>query len=52
VRHGRRLFAEAPEPKDYLEIFGDHNSGFLLSGSSYTEGLNEFLASTLGPAGD
>jgi len=52
VQHGQRLFAEAPEPKDYLEIFGDHNSGFLLSGSSYTEGLNEFLASTLGPARD
>ena len=47
VRHGERLFEEAPGPKDYLQIFGDHNNGFLLSGTIYTEGLNKFLDSTL-----
>ena len=47
VRHGERLFEEAPEPKVYLQIFGDHNNGFLLSGALYTEGLKHFLNETL-----
>ncbi|MEJ2720048.1 MAG: alpha/beta hydrolase [bacterium] len=40
---GMRLFELAPEPKSFLEIDGDHNSGFIISGRSYTEGLGEFL---------
>lgn len=41
--HGKRLFEAAPEPKRFLEIRGDHNSGFLLSGEHYLRGLEGFL---------
>jgi hypothetical protein len=43
-RHGRRLFELANEPKRFVEIRGDHNSGFLVSGATYTEGLRGFVA--------
>lgn len=42
---GRRLFDAAQEPKRFLEIQGDHNSGFLLSGQTYIQGLRSFVAS-------
>jgi len=42
--HGRRLFEAAAEPKYFLEIRGDHNEGFWLSGEAYVEGLRRFLA--------
>jgi fermentation-respiration switch protein FrsA (DUF1100 family) len=42
---GREVFARAHEPKTLLEISGDHNAGFLLSGVRYTEGLRQFLQS-------
>ncbi len=41
--HGRKLFEAASEPKAFLEIRGDHNTGFLASGSLYTNGLADFL---------
>ncbi len=41
--HGQRLFAAAVEPKQFLEIRGDHNSGFLHSGEHYVGGLGNFL---------
>jgi fermentation-respiration switch protein FrsA (DUF1100 family) len=41
--HGRAVFERANEPKTFLEISGDHNAGFLLSGVRYTEGLRAFL---------
>jgi len=42
--HGERVFSHAKEPKTFLRINGDHNSGFLLSGQRYIEGLSRFLA--------
>jgi len=42
--HGKRLFEAASEPKAFLETSGDHNSGFLLSGAVYTEGLASFIS--------
>jgi hypothetical protein len=33
----------APEPKEFLEIEGNHNAGFLLTGSRYREGMAAFL---------
>jgi hypothetical protein len=45
--HGQRLFAAAPEPKNFLEISGTHNEGFLTSGSQYQEGLNAFITEHL-----
>jgi alpha-beta hydrolase superfamily lysophospholipase len=43
VEQGREVFEHANEPKSFLEISGDHNAGFLLSGVRYTEGLRTFL---------
>jgi fermentation-respiration switch protein FrsA (DUF1100 family) len=34
-RFGRRLFEAAPEPKKFLEIFGNHNDGFMVSRDIY-----------------
>lgn len=42
-RNGRELYETATEPKQFLEIQGDHNEGFLLSGKTYSEGLEKFL---------
>ena len=41
---GRRLFESASEPKEFLQLTGGHNEGFLLSGETYVEGLNSFLS--------
>ena len=43
VRHGRRLFEYARDPKMFLPISGDHNNGFLLSRNVYVNGLERFL---------
>ena len=43
-RHGRRIFDEAPPPKEFLEIRGTHNEGFLTSLKSYELGLRSFLS--------
>lgn len=46
-RHGRELFARAPEPKRFLEIHGPHNDGFVSSMDVYVKGWEEFLAPIL-----
>ena len=43
-KHGVKLFETANEPKEFLEIFGSHNEGFLVSGDKYKQGLNSFLS--------
>lgn len=43
IEHGRRLFDSANKPKQFLNIRGDHNNGFIASGHIYVNGLNEFL---------
>jgi uncharacterized protein len=48
--HGRAVFEQANEPKAFLEISGDHNAGFLLSGARYTEGLRQFIDTHAPPA--
>jgi fermentation-respiration switch protein FrsA (DUF1100 family) len=41
---GLRLYEEAAnEPKEFLEIFGGHNDGFLYSGQVYREGLSNWI---------
>jgi fermentation-respiration switch protein FrsA (DUF1100 family) len=42
--HGRQLFSAAAEPKAFLEMRGGHNDGFLVSGQTYIEGLDNFIA--------
>ncbi|MFC2009805.1 alpha/beta hydrolase [Chloroflexota bacterium] len=41
--HGQRLFETAAEPKEFLELTGTHNEGFVTSGKLYEEGLNTFI---------
>lgn len=42
--HGQQLFRSAGGPKQFLEILGDHNAGFLMSGPLLVDGLRRFLA--------
>jgi len=43
-RHGRALYAAANEPKQFLELRGGHNDGFLLTGQTYVQKLDCFLS--------
>ena len=40
---GRQLFIAAPEPKQFLEMRGGHNDGFIVSGPAYKSGLRAFI---------
>lgn len=42
-RFGLGVFEAAGEPKEFLEISGTHNEGFLTSGRTYVDGLDAFL---------
>ncbi len=42
---GKRLYDLAAPPKQLLVLSGDHNTGFVVSGAVYTEGLERFLGS-------
>lgn len=42
-RMGRKVYEAASEPKEFLEISGSHNAGFLLSGETYVSGVENFL---------
>lgn len=44
-KHGEKLFADANEPKTFLEISGPHNEGYQQSEEKYREGLRVFLES-------
>ncbi len=44
---GEALFRTTPEPRQFLELSGSHNDGFIVSGRHYREGLDQFLANTL-----
>ncbi len=46
-RHGRDLFVDANEPKEFLELRGGHNDGFLASGPDYISGMDVFLSKYL-----
>ncbi|MGA1825295.1 MAG: alpha/beta hydrolase [bacterium] len=47
IDHGRKLFAAAHEPKDFLEISGTHNEGYFTSEKQYLKGLYSFITSRL-----
>jgi fermentation-respiration switch protein FrsA (DUF1100 family) len=40
---GSELYEAANEPKEFVEIFGSHNDGFLVSGETYKEAWIEWL---------
>ena len=44
-RLGQKVFKAANEPKQLIEIRGDHNGGFLLSQPQYEHALSAFIAS-------
>ncbi|TNF90387.1 MAG: alpha/beta hydrolase [Gammaproteobacteria bacterium] len=44
---GREVFEAAPGARQFLQIRGGHNDGFLVSGPSYVEGLATFIAGNL-----
>ncbi len=45
--NGTKLYGAAKQPKSFLEIYGGHNEGFLLSGEKYISGLREFIDQVL-----
>jgi pimeloyl-ACP methyl ester carboxylesterase len=42
--HGQRLFEIANQPKEFLEISGSHNEGFILSVRLYKDTLDAFIS--------
>ncbi len=46
--HAKVLYENANEPKELLEITGDHNAGFYLSGEHYISGIDRFLSTLFG----
>jgi pimeloyl-ACP methyl ester carboxylesterase len=42
--HGQALFEKAAEPRQFLEINGGHNGGYLLDREAYLAGWRRFLA--------
>ena len=48
MEQGHAVFERANEPRAFLEIHGDHNAGFLMSGTRYTDGLQRFLCEHAG----
>lgn len=49
---GQALYAAAPEPKTFLTLSGDHNTGFLEDREHYVDGLDRFLSRHLDSAPD
>lgn len=41
--HGEYIFHAAPEPKAFLEIFGEHQEGFWKNAEHYKRGLLDFI---------
>ena len=46
-RLGRRLYDALPDPKEFMEIRGDHNEGFMMTGEAYARGIDAFLSKHL-----
>jgi fermentation-respiration switch protein FrsA (DUF1100 family) len=45
--HGRALYDAAPGPKEFLELEGGHNGGFIFMRESWTRALSGFMALSL-----
>jgi fermentation-respiration switch protein FrsA (DUF1100 family) len=41
---GLELYDAANEPKEFVEIFGSHNDGFLVSGEAYKKAWTKWAA--------
>ncbi len=42
-RHGQTIYQAASSPKQFLQLRGDHNTGFLRHRDMYMDGLRQFL---------
>jgi len=49
-QHGERLYEAIVGHKDFLEMDGGHNDGFITSGDDYLRAVEGFLDRILGPA--
>ena len=45
---GQKVYKSANQPKQFVSIQGDHNSGFLQSGDQYKSAIREFIAEMRG----
>jgi fermentation-respiration switch protein FrsA (DUF1100 family) len=45
--HGRRLFEKASPPKQFIELEGGHNEGFIFSKDEWVRQLGGFLQQAL-----
>jgi fermentation-respiration switch protein FrsA (DUF1100 family) len=45
--NGQKLYDSARDPKMFLEIRGGHNEGFIVSGRTYVEGIDNFITTSL-----
>jgi len=48
-RHGRNLFAAAPQSSTFLEMSGSHGDGFMRTGERYLEAFDDYLTLVLQP---
>ena len=46
-KYGRKLYESLSAPKEFLEISGDHNGGFIIS-ENYISGLDQFITQIFG----
>jgi hypothetical protein len=49
---GLQLYEAANEPKEFVELYGGHNDGFLISGETYKKGWLKWIKSLKGPVQD
>jgi len=49
VAHGRRLYEAAAAPKQWLELAGGHNDGFIFMRPEWVRAFADFLDAALGP---
>jgi fermentation-respiration switch protein FrsA (DUF1100 family) len=47
IEQGRALYAVAPEPKQFLELQGGHNNGFVYMRKEWVRALGDFLQANL-----
>jgi len=45
--HGKKIFELLETEKEFLEITGDHNEGFIITGEIYINGLKRFIEKVL-----
>ncbi len=43
IKHGERLYKAAKEPKEFFEIKGGHNDGFIVTGEEYKVKIENFI---------